>query len=226
MKNNFKMGLLALSLCFVFSAQAQIKYGVKGGFNASSISGFDEFLKFSTNEEGNSPANINSKYKSGFHLGLMFQYNFESKFFLQPELLFSNQGSTLEAKINYEGVKYSDSETSTINYLQLPIYAGYKFNAGPSLDIIAGVGPYLAYGVHASDLFGSSDPGTFDVLKRFDAGLSAMAGVEYDKLQLTLGFDFGLVDAMDLDGWKTVKNLTGLSSICTRNIKVSVGYFF
>jgi hypothetical protein len=55
-------------------------------------------------------------------------------------------------------------------------------------------------------------------MKRFDAGLSAMAGIEFSKFQITLGYDFGLVDV-----WKSAKNL---SSIRNQNIKVSVGYFF
>jgi len=63
-------------------------------------------------------------------------------------------------------------------------------------------------------------------LERFDAGLSAIAGIEFRKFQITLGYDLGLVDAMDVDGWKTMKDLAGLSSIRNQNIKVSVGYFF
>ena len=221
-----KTFLCVMLVCFTLSAQAQIRYGVKAGFNASSMNSLDEmFNTLSGFELEDASIDFSSKFKAGFHLGLIFQYNFENKLFIQPELLFSNQGSKLEAKLAYGGITEKDSESTTVNYLQLPIYVGYKFNAGQNLDIIAGVGPYLAYGIYASDFLGT-DEDTFDILKRFDAGLSVMAGIEYDKLQMTLGFDLGLVDAIGLDGWKTAKDIYGLSSVCNRNIKVSVGYFF
>lgn len=214
MKNSVKISLLAVLLCFAFSAQAQVKIGVKGGFNAASQSGWGDLLEYEDED-----LDYSSKFKSGFHLGLMLQLDLPGSFFLQPELLFSNQG--LKQELKFDGEK--DSESSTLNYLQLPIYAGYKFDAGLGLKVIVGVGPYFAYGISGSDDVFDGDKG---FMKRFDAGLTAMAGVEISKFQVTLGYDFGLVDAMDANGWKTLKDLGGLSSIRNQNIKVSVGYFF
>lgn len=77
----------------------------------------------------------------------------------------------------------------------------------------------MGYGIHASD-------DAFDQFKRFDFGLSAMGGIQFNKLQITIGYDLGLTDNVDIDGWKTAKDIYGLSSICNRDFKVSVGYFF
>ena len=215
MKKFLKVGLLAVLICFASSAQAQVKIGAKAGFNASSMSGWGDVMDKSLG----SGIGYSAKFKPGFHAGLMIQVNFPDSFFLQPELLFSNQGMKEELKM--AGQK--ESENSTLNYLQLPIYAGCKFNAGPGLDVILGVGPYLAYGISGTDDVFDGDDG---MLKRFDAGLSAMAGIEFSKFQITLGYDLGLVDAIGMDGWKETKKAAGFSSIRNQNIKVSLGYFF
>ena len=89
-------------------------------------------------------------------------------------------------------------------------------------SIILGAGPYVAFGISGSE--GSyGDGGMF---QRFDAGLSAIGGIQFHKLQITAGFDLGLVDQMGFDGWKTIKDITGASSVQNRNFKLSVGYFF
>jgi len=226
MKRFIKAGLMAVLFCFAISAQAQVKVGVKGGFNASnmSMSGFEDIEIY--DQFGNMIGYQKTSYKPGFHAGLMLQVDLPGSFFLQPELLFSNQGLKEETKI--EGDK--ETGNSTLNYLQLPIYAGYKFNAGSGLDVILGVGPYLAYGISGTDdpfkenpLIQNSDGMK---MKRFDAGLSAMAGIEYNKFQITVGYDLGLVDCIGADGWSIIKDAYNLSSIYNRNVKVSIGYFF
>jgi hypothetical protein len=137
-----------------------------------------------------------------------------ANFFLQPELSYSIQGTKEEIA--------STTETSRLNFLKLPVYAGYKIDAGLGLNIILAAGPYFAYGLNGSEgAYG--DDGMFT---RFDAGLSAMGGIQFNKIQITVGYDFGLIDQMDIEGWSTAKDILGLSAVQNRNIKVSAGYFF
>jgi hypothetical protein len=206
MKHLMKTAILLASVLFLtISTQAQVKFGVKAGLNTSTLSGMDGLYETAS-------ANVNVKSRLGFHGGLVAQLNLPSNLFLQPELLFSIQGD----KESYEG----ETETSALNYIQLPIYAGYKFDAGLGLNIIFGVGPYFAYGISATD-------DAFDELfKRFDAGISALGGVQFNQFQITVGYDLGLVDICDVNGWETAKDLAGLSSISNRNLKVSVACFF
>ncbi len=203
------------------SAQTEVLYGVKGGFNASSVSGLSGLIDAS-NRSGNSSLDMSVKYRPGFHMGLVSQINITDKFFVQPELLYSLQGFKLSGSGNILYEYVSGSETTIMHYLQLPVYAGTKIAAGQGLDIILGVGPYIAYGL-------SGEEGTFGdsgMFRRFDFGLTAMGGVQFNKFQITLGYDLGLVDLINTPGWSAAKNEAGISSMCNRNLKASVAYFF
>jgi hypothetical protein len=213
MKQNVKgLAITAILFFSTISVNAQMHYGLKAGLNLSTISGFEETNK--ALPDATIPG-YSTDYAAGIHVGFMFRYDLPVHFFLQPELLLSTQGVQEKAT----GL---ETETSRLNFLQLPVYAGYKINAGSDLGIILAAGPYLAYGVSGS----KGAYGDEGVFQRFDAGLSIMAGIEINTLQITAGYDFGLADQMDINGWKTMKDLLGLPSILNRNIKVSVGYFF
>jgi hypothetical protein len=213
MKQHVKgLAIIAILFLSTISVNAQVRYGLKGGLNLSTISGFEDANKALADV---TIPGYSTGYAAGAHIGFIFRYDLPAKFFLQPELLFSTQGLQEEATNR-------KAETSRLHFLQLPIYAGYKIKAGSFLQILVAAGPYLAYGINGSEgAYG--DDGMF---KRFDAGLSVMAGVEIDKLQITAGYDFGLTDQMDVNGWNTAKDVLGLPSILNKNIKVSVGYFF
>ena len=207
--------VLCLLTAGVISSNAQVSFGVKGGLNTSTLSGYSDLIKSAEGMEGMEGieiGDVKTMSKLGFHVGVMAQLNLPvTNLFLQPELLYSSLG----VKTEYEG----ESENSSLNYIQLPVYVGYKINAGLGLDVILGAGPYLGYGL-------SGDEDAFDIFNRFDFGLSAMAGIQYNKLQITAAYDLGLTDNMGINGWKTAKDLYGLSGISNRNIKVSLGYFF
>jgi hypothetical protein len=216
MKNNFKIGFLALSLCFVFSAQSQIKYGVKGGFSASNMSSVNELT-----DHMDVYPDFDTKFKPGFHLGAMMQMTFEENFFLQPELLFSNQG------LKTNEMNGDNSKTFNVNYLKLPVYTGLKIKTGTNLDILLGVGPYFAYGLNGADEpFSFSGDGSKLKLKRFDMGIGLMGGVQCEKIQIALGYEFGIIDAVTKDNWDRIKQLGMLPSVYHQNVKISVGYLF
>jgi hypothetical protein len=214
MKQLFKSVILVVFVLLAMSAQAQVKIGVKGGLNVSTVSGIGKLLLASS--ESVRACKISSR--AGFHAGVMAQFPLPSNFFIQPELLFSMQGLKSTVYIGASEVTGTDE----LNYLQLPVYAGYKINVGTGLDVIAGVGPYFAYGISGTDDAFDSDEG----LKRLDIGASALAGIQFYHLQITIGYDLGLTDMVDINGWNTAKDLLGLPNICNRNLKFSVGYFF
>jgi len=203
--------VLCLLTLGTIGSSAQLSYGVKAGLNTSTLSGYSDLIGTAADMSGQD-IDFDTKYKLGFHAGIMAQLNSPvNGLFIQSELLYSSLGLKVEME--------DESETNNLNYIQLPIYVGYKIGAGVGLDIILGAGPYFGYGIS-----GTGD--AFDMFNRFDCGLSAMGGIQYNKMQITVGYDLGLTDNMGVDGWKTAKVLAGFSSISNRNIKVSVGYFF
>ncbi len=225
-KNSFSVKFLLIALCFSVTVVAnaqKARFGIKGGFNLSTLSGYDDAIgfikKMGESEDVKFDAVTNPIPR--FHIGAISQIDLSSNFFLQPELLFSIQGCQLEYAISMMGSVHRSDDIAELYYLQLPVYCGYKFNLSQSVDLILGVGPYLAYGISDNeDGFKNGN------LKRFDFGLSAMGGIQLNKFQITAGYDLGLTDMIDMNGWSTAKDMLGLSSICNRNFKASVAYLF
>jgi hypothetical protein len=209
MKNLFKPSVLVAFLLITFVSQAQVNYGVKGGLNVSTATGYSKVME--------------TKHKPGFNIGLVTQVNLPSNVFIQPELLFSQEGikgkipsKLLSSKEGVKGKTKKDFSNRHLNYLQLPVYIGYKFDAGLGLNVIAGVGPYFALGLDGTD------KAFKNTLKRFDIGFSAMGGIQFEKIQLTVGYDLGLADIRKSE----MKKGTGLSRISNRNLKVSLAYLY
>ncbi len=230
-KNLFKVLFTVLSLFafIIFTNGQELRFGIKAGMNNSTITGFDNLMNKAIGEIENEfpelfetfgiDMKFSTSYKTGFHVGGVAQYNINS-FFIQPELLFTTVGAIYKVKI----LGLAETMDANLNYIQLPVYAGYKITETSNLSCVLGAGPYIAYGVYASeDMF--SDNAALK-MKRFDAGLAFMIGVEFKKAQITAGYDLGLVDIMDMDGWKRVKDENSLSPIRNGNIKISVACFF
>ncbi|MCC8145692.1 MAG: PorT family protein [Bacteroidales bacterium] len=185
----------------------KINIGLKGGLNLATLTGYDEWVV--TDPEGND-LRCKTEYTTAYHIGAIFRYDFDREFFLQAELLFSRQGR----KDSYPDINHSTS--LSLNYLKLPVYWGYKYNVGHNLDLLFGVGPYLAYGVSSTDdLFGV-------VFKRFDIGAAAMGGIQWENLQITLGADFGLNKLLKSSPTPETK----IPSVRNQNFNLSIACFF
>lgn len=99
--------------------QAQLALGIKAGLN---------FANVNTTSAG---AAYDSR--AGFHAGAFFQAKF-AKFGLQPEVIFSQQGST----IKFSGQSF-DSNFSYVNIpiiLKLYLAGGFNLQAGPQFGFL------------------------------------------------------------------------------------------
>jgi hypothetical protein len=170
-------------------------FGVNVGGNRSSISG---------NLPHPDGSHYNMSSKNGFQAGVTFDYGFTENLYLLTGLEYSRKNTDLVLTSNtgflYEGGYFS------MDCLQLPIHAGYKFNGG-AVKIVPQAGPYLAYGL--------SVPGIF---KQLDYGIGVGIGAEYNGFEVKFGYDWGLADVLDMG--------FGFDSIQTRNLFLTVGYKF
>src|SRR5690606_27412266 len=96
-------------------AQQQVKFGPKAGVNIANISGMDD-----------------SEMKIGFHVGAVAEIKFNDKFSLQPEVLYSAQGT----KVDKEGVEKDFKN----DYINIPIMAKYYIVGGFSVELGPQVG--------------------------------------------------------------------------------------
>ena len=137
-----RITLLLIVVGLIFSVQtfAQVKFGIKAGGNLCN-------MKIDIDRDfGDEPE---SKTKMGFHIGLITDISLlENTLSLQPALLYSNKGYSLdfEKMLDDEfGVDIDDYEgyaRLNYNYIELPINLVYK-NSGFQIS----AGPYFAVGI-------------------------------------------------------------------------------
>jgi len=113
----------AFLLIGVSEIQAQASVGLKGGLNMSSLNGLD-------------PVHFDSNYKTGYHLGAFANIHFGKKISLQPELIYSTQGGSID-----NGLQVQDIE---MDYFNVPVMlryggsAGFYIEAGPQFGFSSG----------------------------------------------------------------------------------------
>jgi Outer membrane protein beta-barrel domain len=154
---------------------AQMRFGVKGGVNLASISTSDKTVSTSS--------------ALGFHGGIVLDAPLSESISIQPNLLFSQKGFSLDAS----GI----SSKVTFNYIEVPV--NFLFNATDALTI--GAGPFLGYALSASaKTTFNGQTQTTDVdfdnkSQRIDYGLNITAGYEViEGLVISANYSLGLAN--------------------------------
>lgn len=120
----------------VFTAQAQMKFGAKGGLNIASV------------KASGGGTDITSSSRTSISLGAFGNFSVSNKFKIQPELLYAGLGGV------EEGIKFK------IDYLAIPVlgqfYATKKLylQAGPQLGVLLGA---KQEGIDVKEFFRSTD---------------------------------------------------------------------
>lgn len=115
-----------------------ITFGVKAGFNASTLSKYDGYDGYDNDQ----------KLKPGFNAGVFVNIPVAEKFSVQPEVLFSQLGSKTEEKEVYynnsDKFKRETDYKKTLNYLTIPVMVQYNIlpqlyvEAGPEFGFLLG----------------------------------------------------------------------------------------
>jgi len=180
----------------IFAQDNGISFGARAGVNFHNLNGKDE-----------NGDKLSNKLIPGFNVGANVEIPVATDFYVQPGLLFTTKG----AKWKTVDVK------TTLSYLEIPINFIYKPVLGDG-KLLLGFGPYVAFGVCASNIEFGSDPSQ---IKRFDAGANLLAGYELSsRLSFQLNAGLGLLNLANRpegDSKSSIKN-TGFG--------ISAGYRF
>lgn len=185
-----------LSIVGAATAQVQFSVGLKGGPNFSKL------------DVNSSPVD-NYKNRAGFHGGAFMLIKI-SKIGIQPEVLFSKQGSNF----SFNGSDYK----SNFDYINIPVMlklytvAGINLQLGPQIGFLANAGG------DAINSDGTPRESTKDLYKKSD--LSAAFGVGWDLpfgLMIEGRYNLGLSKIQDNPDMDATKNQV---------IQVSLGYKF
>ena len=159
-----KISLLALVLVVGVTVQAQkINIGLKGGLNLASVSD-------SENED-------DVRSRLGYHAGLFFNIPVSPQIAIQPEAVYSNQGT----KYNLPG---NDDLNLSLNYINIPVMVqamvgrGFYAQFGPQLGILTSVSDKV--GDTELNSVSKDDFKTTDVSLGFGVGFKARTGLGLD----------------------------------------------
>ena len=196
---------VAAVFAFGFANAQETKFGVKGGLNVANLTG-DE-------DEDNSS-------KVGFHVGGFVEIKVSDKFSVQPELLFSTQGTKLEES----GTNYSYESNLNLSYLNIPVMAKYYVAEGFSLE----AGPQIGFLTTAKSDFTATESGITvsgdedvkDEFESIDFGFNFGAGYDFtENLSAGLRYNLGLSNIAKTDSGDDFKLSNNVFS-------VSLGYKF
>lgn len=163
MKKIITFAILALAAFVTIPAEAQLKFGIKGGVNISSVH-FDSKV-------------LDADNVTGFQIGPMIETGI-------PVL-----GIGLDAAILYsqKGVGFGSEEIKN-DYIDVPVNLKWKFGL-PIVKAYLAAGPYVGFRVGGDKIWNVI--GEQIEAKSFSAGLNFGAGVELLR-HLQVGFNYGL----------------------------------
>lgn len=198
-----KLSLIAASIAFVaafsnksFAQENPVTFGIKGG---ASLSSFGGDLK-------------DTKSAVRYRLGLTTDIALTNNLFVFTGLDFQTKGAKYASKGGSEA-KYNPI------YAQIPLSIGYKVDLAPNTKFVVHAGGYAAYGIAGKI---KNDPNNDkrsvfgkDGFKRLDYGLLGGVGVEFGKIAVSAGYEYGLANI----------NNAG-PKISNRNPYLTIGYKF
>ena len=167
---------LALLAGIVGTAHAQtgIKYGVKGGYNLATFSGTDSH---------------GIEYKSGFTAGLYANLGVANNFSVQPEVLFSQKGASID---NFEGLSDTRFKT-TLSYIDVPVLLRYNTGKTEGKGFFLELGPQASFLVRNRDFTQTGNTSTQqnDNTNSADMNKTVLAYVGGIGYQITSGLSLG-----------------------------------
>jgi hypothetical protein len=175
-------------LFFSIAAHAQILFGIKGGLNLSTVS-----------VDTRNIANSRSELLPGLNIGVVADFGITHYLSVKTELLFSQKGYMERryrsaSMLSQGNTLYSDTWSSTNNYLELPVLASY-FYEGKKFKIFLNAGVYGAYwfgGTNFASFYTNDLGGT--TLGRKDASSTRVFDNEYgSNKKIDTRFDVGIL---------------------------------
>jgi Outer membrane protein beta-barrel domain len=164
------------------SMRAQVQFGVKAGYNHANLI----YSGSSINDLG---------VRSDFNAGVFASIPLFSHFYLQPELMYSGQGSRSTDSI---------PKNAIYNYLNLPILFKYQHNSGLFVE----TGPQVGFLLNAQLSISDQSIDTRNYTQSAD--FSWVFGLGYKIPVINLGIDMrynlGLTNTNKMDNAGTAKN--------------------
>lgn len=168
-------------------SESSVYYGIRLGLNVSNISGDDA---------GNLGA------KSGLNFGgvIGLRVSDTTPIFLESGLYYTERGGQKSSK-NYAG----------LDYLEIPILIKYGVQLNDEIAVLPYIGPTFSFGIAGQEkwdaehnIYSETTPKTeyskdssYEHYNHLDMGIKIGCGIEWNKLYLEAGYQFGLANIRD-----------------------------
>lgn len=139
--------MAVLAFCSVGIVQAQFTPGIKGGLNVSDVS------------------NFNGDNRLSGHVGLFLHHTINSRWCIQPEILYSGQGQKFNTG---EGER-----TLALSYIQVPVMVQFF----PVKQLYFEAGPQVSFLTSAKVKGGNNDVEVDDSYRKTDLGINLGVGI-------------------------------------------------
>jgi hypothetical protein len=201
MKKIILIAIAVLTFGFTYAQKAQ--FGIKGGLNIAS-----------QNYSGDGAPSPSSMI--GFNIGGFVDFIITDKFSIQPELLYSTQGSKFNMFVNDGGTDFNTENTFKLSYINIPIlfkyYASEKFSleAGPQIGFLT------SSKLEVKVLKQTVTQDAKTMFESLDYGLNFGAGYDIAKnISAGVRYNFGLANVMKTESGDNskIKNSVFLLSI-------------
>ena len=163
-------------------SESTVYYGARVGLNVSTLTGDNT---------------SDAKSKAGLNLGgvIGLRVSDANPIFLESGLYFTMCGAKGEGK-----------NEINLNYLEVPVLIKYGIQVTDDIAVLPYLGPTLRFGVGGNMKYDDGNGGTVtrtsfksDRYSRPDVGMKLGCGIEYTKLYLELGYQFGVTNILDND---------------------------
>lgn len=183
-------------MMFGFANAQSTRFGVKGGLNVSNFTGYEEDVKSLI----------------GFHVGGFAEIKVAKKIAIQPEFLFSTQGTIIEG---FDG----DSNTTVkVNYLNIPVLAKYYITDAFSVEAGPQIGFLLSAKARGEDVS--------DLYKSTDFGFNLGCGYNFtEDISVGIRYTIGLTNVNDISDEQDYPDLYN-ASFKNSNFALSLAYKF
>lgn len=204
MKKKILLIALISMIAFPTFMSAESRFGIKGGINITKLG--------NVNELGDALKN-----NTGFNVGAAWQLGLPLGFAIQPELIYSQRGATVNVAITDADLKISS--------LQLPINVQWGMEFGIFKPFVQ-VTPYFGYALGKDFKLGNIDLGSdeWKNINRFQYGLGLGAGIQVSALQLSLRY---LWDLGPIADFKNISSsLSGINEANFKGLEISLALLF
>ena len=175
----------AAVFAFGFANAQETKFGVKGGLNLSNVNGDIS----------------NNSSRLSFHVGGFAEVKISDKFAIQPELVYSVQGTKVD-------VGASEDVVYDLQYINIPVMAKFYATEQFSLE----VGPQIGFLATAKARFDGNSEDIKDSFKSTDFGVNFGAGYNFtENISAGLRYNLGLSNIPDADGADAKNGVFSLS---------------